>query len=171
MQWSQLHPFPGLDVLICNAGGGRRNPIRDLATEDFDFSINLNLRSCFVITKYALPHLEKTKGNIVFISSALGLYIPFLSSCPNFFKTVYFILLQLKEEWRDQQDIALPKLAWITLPAAWLLRRLKMESGWILSALVSFLWTSMLKGWDRILRLKMRKHWSHWWNCTFNNVI
>ena len=40
--------------------------------EDFDFDLGINLRSNFIITKAALPHLERTKGNILYISSVAG---------------------------------------------------------------------------------------------------
>ncbi len=45
---------------------------RDLSLEDFHACSDLNYRAAFLLTKHALPHLEKTKGNILFISSVLG---------------------------------------------------------------------------------------------------
>lgn len=45
--------------------------------------INVNLRSAIVLTKLAVPHLEKTQGNVVNVSSIAGLrmYTGFLSYC------------------------------------------------------------------------------------------
>ena len=40
--------------------------------EDFDRTIRMNIRSAFLITKYALPHLQRTKGNIVSTGSEAG---------------------------------------------------------------------------------------------------
>lgn len=33
--------------------------------EDLDLMYNTNVRSMFIITKQAIPHLEKTKGNCI----------------------------------------------------------------------------------------------------------
>ncbi len=62
----------GLQILICNAGGGKLGTVRNLSVEDFKFNLDLNLTTNFVLTKQALPHLEKTRGNIVYISSVAG---------------------------------------------------------------------------------------------------
>lgn len=61
-----------LDYLINNAGLGRFAPIDQLSEEDWDAMINLNLKGCFLTAKYAIPHLKKTKGHIVNISSIAG---------------------------------------------------------------------------------------------------
>lgn len=34
--------------------------------------MRMNLRSAFLMTKYALPHLQKTRGNIVSAGSEAG---------------------------------------------------------------------------------------------------
>ncbi len=49
--------------------------------EDFRFNLDLNLTSNFVLTKHALPHLEKTRGNIVYISSVAGIILYEQSPC------------------------------------------------------------------------------------------
>jgi NAD(P)-dependent dehydrogenase (short-subunit alcohol dehydrogenase family) len=61
--------------MVCNAGGGGLEslmPIRETPVEMFNFNFDLNVKCCFIMTKHALPHLEKTKGSIVFISSLTG---------------------------------------------------------------------------------------------------
>ncbi|XP_075973138.1 L-fucose dehydrogenase-like [Anticarsia gemmatalis] len=62
--------FGQLDVLVNNAGIGLMAKIaqRD-ALEIFDKVMATNLRAPVVITNLAVPHLVKTKGNIVNISS------------------------------------------------------------------------------------------------------
>ena len=40
--------------------------------DDYLHTFNINYFCPVVMTKEALPHLEKTKGNIVYVSSTLG---------------------------------------------------------------------------------------------------
>ena len=61
-----------LDVLISNAGILRKGTVRELSFEDFEMAMRVNLTASFLLTKYALPHLEKTKGTIVYNSSVAG---------------------------------------------------------------------------------------------------
>ena len=74
-----------LDILIGNAGGANKLAnVRDFTAEDFRWTMDLNLTANFVLTKHALPHLEKTKGNIVYISSVAGSYMIQLIFCQTF---------------------------------------------------------------------------------------
>jgi 3-oxoacyl-[acyl-carrier protein] reductase len=61
-----------LDFLINNAGVWPENPAGsgDLAAWDLAFAVNT--RGVFVATDAAIPHLEKTGGAIVFVSSTAG---------------------------------------------------------------------------------------------------
>jgi len=67
-----------LDILVNNAGvGGRKlgdGPVHECSVEGWDAIMGVNLRGTFLACKYALPELMKTKGNIVSLSSVLGLY-------------------------------------------------------------------------------------------------
>ncbi len=58
--------------MIGNAGSGTLASVRDTKLEDFQRNMELNLTTNFLLTKHALPHLEKTKGSIVYISSVAG---------------------------------------------------------------------------------------------------
>jgi NAD(P)-dependent dehydrogenase (short-subunit alcohol dehydrogenase family) len=63
-----------LDVLINNAG---YFPVvaetQEYPTEDFDTLIRANIRSVFLMTRFALPYLQKSRGNIVSAGSESGL--------------------------------------------------------------------------------------------------
>ena len=63
--------FGKLDVLVNNAGVGASNDnVADpKVLEQFDKVFNLNVKSVLAMTHSAIPELEKTKGNIVNISS------------------------------------------------------------------------------------------------------
>ncbi|XP_045117353.1 uncharacterized oxidoreductase TM_0325-like [Portunus trituberculatus] len=65
--------FGRLDVLVNSAGILVAGGIEKVTMEDYDKQMNVNTRSVFLLMKLALPHLLKTKGNIVNISSITGL--------------------------------------------------------------------------------------------------
>ncbi|XP_028894731.2 uncharacterized oxidoreductase TM_0325 [Zeugodacus cucurbitae] len=70
---STIERFGQLNVLVNNAGVGGTGSILDVDVEEFDRLMNINVRSVFLLTKYAAPHLIKTQGNIVNVSSLVGL--------------------------------------------------------------------------------------------------
>ncbi|KAK3046250.1 hypothetical protein LTR09_012242 [Extremus antarcticus] len=61
----------GADILVVNAGYGKRvSSILDITLEEWDYTININLRSSFILTKLAMPHMLSTSwGRVVYISS------------------------------------------------------------------------------------------------------
>jgi NAD(P)-dependent dehydrogenase (short-subunit alcohol dehydrogenase family) len=63
-----------LDCLINNAGWHPpHKAIDDFSIEDFRSLLDLNLVSIFAACKFALPHLRKTKGNIINMSSLVAI--------------------------------------------------------------------------------------------------
>jgi len=65
--------FGKLDILVNNAGYHISKNVEETSEEEWEFIINTNLRSTFLCSKYALPHLRKTRGCIINISSMVGL--------------------------------------------------------------------------------------------------
>ncbi|WP_417768772.1 SDR family NAD(P)-dependent oxidoreductase [Stappia sp.] len=62
--------FGQLDVLICNAGGlVDRKGLLDLTDEFYDQVLDLNVRSVVASCAAAIPHLEKTRGNVIVTGS------------------------------------------------------------------------------------------------------
>lgn len=62
-----------LDVLVNNAGVFLTNAeTEDYPIEDFDRTVRMNLRSAFLMTKYALPHLRQHNGNVISAGSEAG---------------------------------------------------------------------------------------------------
>jgi NAD(P)-dependent dehydrogenase (short-subunit alcohol dehydrogenase family) len=62
-----------IDCLINNAGWHPpHKPVDDFSIDDFRALLELNLVSTFAACKLALPHLRKTKGNIINMSSLVG---------------------------------------------------------------------------------------------------
>lgn len=68
-----VNHFGKLDVLINNAGIYQLDNVNDFNVCTFDDIININLRAVVILTNLAVPHLEKTKGNIVNVSSVSGI--------------------------------------------------------------------------------------------------
>lgn len=65
--------FGKLDILINNAGVFLVTAeTQDYPIDAFDATLRMNLRSAFLMTRYALPHLQKTQGNIVSAGSEAG---------------------------------------------------------------------------------------------------
>ena len=62
-----------IDVLINNAGIIETGTIENTTLAQYDRLMNSNVRSIYYLTMLAVPHLVKTKGNIVNISSVNGI--------------------------------------------------------------------------------------------------
>ncbi|MGA7274531.1 MAG: SDR family NAD(P)-dependent oxidoreductase [Candidatus Udaeobacter sp.] len=69
-----LKQFKRIDVLVNNAGVFLSTAMtEDYRIEDFDRTIRMNIRSAFLMTRLALPHLQKTRGNIISAGSESGM--------------------------------------------------------------------------------------------------
>ncbi|CAL1532657.1 unnamed protein product [Lymnaea stagnalis] len=68
-----IEAFGQLDILIANAGVSvPGSTIRDATPEIYDKTMDTNVKAVFFLIQDALPHLEKTKGNILCVSSVLN---------------------------------------------------------------------------------------------------
>ena len=65
--------FGRLDVLVNAAGHISTGSIEETSLAAWDAMMNVNLRAVFQLMQLATPHLIKTKGNIVNVSSVTGL--------------------------------------------------------------------------------------------------
>ncbi len=64
--------FGQIDVLVNGAGIILNGTIENTSLDDWDKMMNVNLRALFFMMQKCVPHLEKTKGTVVNISSVAG---------------------------------------------------------------------------------------------------
>ncbi len=74
--------YGGIDILVNNAGTIRYGDIEELSTEDYKVMMETNVDGTFYVTREALPHIKRAKGNIVFVGS-------FDSNHPRSFNPIY----------------------------------------------------------------------------------
>ncbi len=68
-----LDSFGGVDILVNSAGIIASGTVENTTLENWDYMMNINLRSIFLLTQLLLPSLIERKGNIVNVSSVTGL--------------------------------------------------------------------------------------------------
>ncbi|NMO96297.1 SDR family oxidoreductase [Paenibacillus lemnae] len=68
-----VEQWGGIDIVFANAGiNGAKAPIETMELEDWDQTINTNLRGTFATVKYAIPYLKEKGGSIIITSSING---------------------------------------------------------------------------------------------------
>ena len=68
-----LDTYGKLDYAFNNAGVSHGTPMHELTEEEWDHVININLKGVWLCMKYQIPHILKTGGAIVNMSSGYGL--------------------------------------------------------------------------------------------------
>ena len=69
-----IEEFGGVDVMICNAGLSMRALFDDCDLAVLHRLMDVNFWGTVNCTKYALPHLQRSKGSLVGISSVAGIH-------------------------------------------------------------------------------------------------
>jgi meso-butanediol dehydrogenase/(S,S)-butanediol dehydrogenase/diacetyl reductase len=67
-----IETYGKIDILFNNAGIVLGGAIDTISTEDWDRTMAINVRGIYLISKYAIPYLKKTKGVIVNNSSSVA---------------------------------------------------------------------------------------------------
>jgi NAD(P)-dependent dehydrogenase (short-subunit alcohol dehydrogenase family) len=68
-----VNQYGRLDIVFANAGiNGVWAPVEDLNPEEWDQTLNINLKGTFLTVKYAVPYLKKQGGSIIVTSSVNG---------------------------------------------------------------------------------------------------
>jgi len=61
--------FGGIDIVVNNASAIQRTPVVDTDMRRFDLMHQVNVRGTFMVSKYAIPHLEKAKNPHILMNS------------------------------------------------------------------------------------------------------
>jgi meso-butanediol dehydrogenase/(S,S)-butanediol dehydrogenase/diacetyl reductase len=67
-----IKAYNKIDILFNNAGIVLGGAIDSISTEDWDRTIAVNVRGVYLVSKYAIPYLKKTKGCIVNNASSVA---------------------------------------------------------------------------------------------------
>ena len=62
-----------VDILFNNAGVYAPGTVEETSMDDWNHSINVNITALFLASKYAMPYLKETNGNIINTASAGGI--------------------------------------------------------------------------------------------------
>jgi NAD(P)-dependent dehydrogenase (short-subunit alcohol dehydrogenase family) len=68
-----IQRFGGIDIVFANAGiNGVWAPLEELEPDEWDQTLDINLKGTFLTIKYAAPELRKRRGSIIVCSSVNG---------------------------------------------------------------------------------------------------
>jgi NAD(P)-dependent dehydrogenase (short-subunit alcohol dehydrogenase family) len=69
---SAVERFGALDVLLCSAGVSMRGPFADSDLDAVERVVRVNFFGTLYATYHALPHVKRTRGSLVAVSSLVG---------------------------------------------------------------------------------------------------
>src|SRR6202049_1437119 len=61
--------FGSIDIVVNNASAVQRTPVVDTDMRRFDLMHQINTRGAFMVSKYAIPHLEKARNPHILMNS------------------------------------------------------------------------------------------------------
>src|SRR5215217_7436339 len=68
-----IKQFRRLDIVVANAGiNGMWAPIDELTPDEWDMTMQVNLRGTYLTLHFAVPHLKKHGGSVIIVSSING---------------------------------------------------------------------------------------------------
>ncbi|MFX1588116.1 MAG: SDR family NAD(P)-dependent oxidoreductase, partial [Promethearchaeota archaeon] len=67
-----IEAFGKIDILFNNAGIVLGGSIDSISTEDWDRTMAVNVRGIYLVSKYAIPYLKKTRGTIINNASSVA---------------------------------------------------------------------------------------------------
>jgi len=71
--------FGGVDIVINNAGVGLAAPVAQISVNDFEQALAVDLLGPLALTQAALPHMRRDGGQLIYVSSVVGLRaLPYL---------------------------------------------------------------------------------------------
>jgi meso-butanediol dehydrogenase/(S,S)-butanediol dehydrogenase/diacetyl reductase len=68
-----IEVYGKIDILFNNAGIVIPGAVDTISTENWDKTMNVNVKGIYLVSKYAIPYLKKTKGVIINNSSSVAL--------------------------------------------------------------------------------------------------
>ena len=68
-----INKFKSLDILVNNAGVAKSIPLKETTVEDWDYHMAVNARAPFILSREAVPYLQKSQCPVIInISSVVG---------------------------------------------------------------------------------------------------
>jgi len=67
-----INEFEKIDILFNNAGIVLGGAVDSISTEDWDRTMAVNVRGVYLVSRYAIPYLKKTRGCIINNSSSVA---------------------------------------------------------------------------------------------------
>jgi sepiapterin reductase len=75
-----INRYGTIDCLVNNAGVGRFKPLGELSEEDFDYTMNTNLKGTFFLTQKVFAVMEQKKSGHIFFVTSIAAETAFKSS-------------------------------------------------------------------------------------------